>query len=175
MRVLAAVTAVALLISLPGICSGQEYSDWQVPGGDWEKRYSLGFQLGVPLVAGVDISGQLNERVSAGLGFGFVPDLITLGGQLRVNILEVAPERTVPVVGFGINQYWLEDKKKTAEAVAVHVLMGVQRLFGPEFGIGVYLGYIKTLTDSDEPDIKIWGVNNDMSDLFLGIEGRYYF
>lgn len=175
MRAFTAAATLIVLLGFPGFSTAQDYSDWQVMGGDWEKSYSVGFQLGIPLVAGVDIAGQFSQRVSVGLGFGFVPDLIALGGQLRINILEPAPEKMVPLVGLGVNQYWLEDNEDTAEAVAMHVFTGVERLFGSEFGLGMYLGYTRTLTDTDNPDIKVWGVSDDMSDLYLSVAGRYYF
>jgi hypothetical protein len=175
MRALTAAVLIAALLALPGISIAQDYSGWQVMGGDWEKSYSVGFQLGIPLVAGVDIAKQFSQRVSVGLGFGFVPDLIALGGQLKINVLAPSAEKVVPVVGFGLNQYWLEDKDDSTEPVALHVMGGVERLFGSEFGLGMYLGYMKTLTDSERPKIKVWGVNDDMSDLFLCVAGRYYF
>ncbi|UCF77857.1 MAG: hypothetical protein JSW03_07010 [Candidatus Eiseniibacteriota bacterium] len=175
MRTLNVAIMLVVLLGLPGLSVAQDYSGWQVMGADWEKSYSVGFQLGIPLVAGVDIARQFNERVSVGLGFGFVPDLIALGGHLRVNILSPAAEKTIPVLGFGINQYWLEDRNETTEPVALHVVCGAERLFGPEFGLGLYLGYMRTLTDTENRRIKVWGVNDDMSDLFLSVSGRYYF
>jgi len=175
MRVLVTVVTVALLIGLTGVCSAQGYSDWNVTGGTWDKGYSVGFQLGLPLVAGVDLSGQFSQRLSASLGFGFVPDLITLGGQLRMNILEPGPDKIVPVVGVGLNQYWLEKDGENSDAVAVHLLAGGQRMFGSNYALGMYLGYVRTLTESTASHIKVWGVNDDMSKLFLGIEARYYF
>ncbi len=175
MRVLTAAALLVAALSLPILAAAQDYSDWQVMGGDWDKSYSVGFQLGIPLVAGVDIAKQFSPRLSVGLGFGFVPDLIALGGQMRINILQPAPEKMIPIIGLGLNQYWLEEDQETAEAVALHVFGGVERLFGSEFGLGMFLGYTRTLTDTDNPDIKVWGVNDDMSDLYLSVAGRYYF
>ena len=175
MRVLATLVMVALLISLAGVCSAQQYSDWSVTGSSWDKSYSVGFQLGLPLVAGVDISGQFSQRLSASLGFGFVPDLITIGGQLRMNILEAGPDKIIPLVGVGLNQYWLEKDNKNSDAVAAHLLVGGQRMFGSNYALGMYLVYVRTLSERADPHIKVWGVNDDMSRLFLGVEGRYYF
>ncbi|KPJ61258.1 MAG: hypothetical protein AMJ46_02880 [Latescibacteria bacterium DG_63] len=175
MRAAAVFVALALILGVPGLSAAQEYSGWEVMGGNWEKSYSVGFQLGTPLVAGVDIGRQFNQRVSVGLGFGFVPDLITFGSQLRVNILEPAAEKVVPVVGLGVNQYWLEDGRETTEPVAMHLFAGAERLFGSAFSLGIHLGYILTLTDSDNPRIKVWGISDDMSDLFLSVVGRYHF
>jgi hypothetical protein len=175
MRSLASVVIVAFLISLAGVCSAQQYSDWSVSGSSWDKSYSVGLQLGLPLVTGVDISGQFSQRLSASLGFGFVPDLITIGGQLRLNILEPGSDKIVPVVGVGLNQYWLEKDNENNDAVAFHLFVGGQRMFGSNYALGMYLGYIWTLSESTDPHIKVWGVNDDMSKLFLGVEGRYYF
>jgi hypothetical protein len=166
---------VTFLISLAGVCSAQQYSDWSVSGGGWDKSYSVGLQLGLPLVTGIDISGQFSPRLSASLGFGFVPDLITIGGQLRMNILEPGPDKIVPVVGVGLNQYWLTKDNENSDAVAFHLLVGGQRMFGSNYALGMYLGYVRTLSESTDPHIKVWGVNDDMSKLFLGVEGRYYF
>lgn len=88
MRVLAFLAAIASVICLAGFCSAQTYSDWSVSGSSWDKGYSVGLQLGLPLVAGVDISGHFTPRLVASLGFGFIPGLITLGGQVRLNILK---------------------------------------------------------------------------------------
>jgi hypothetical protein len=175
MRVLVIAIVIASLTGLAGVCSAQDYSDWSVTGSSWDKNYSIGFQLGLPLVAGVDISGQLNQRLSASLGFGFVPDLVTLGGQLRMSILEPGPDKLVPIVGVGLNQYWLEDDGENTDAVAAHLLIGGQRMFGSSYALGLYLGYIRTLTESTASRVKVWGVNDDMSTLFLGVEGRYFF
>ena len=175
MRVLATVAMVALLISLTGICSAQTYSDWSVTGSSWDKRLSVGLQLGLPLVAGVDISAQFSPRLSAGLGFGFVPDLVVLGGQLRMNVLEPGPDKIVPFVGAGLNQYWLEDGKENSDAVALDLLAGGQRMFGSNYSLGMFLGYTRTLSKSTNSHVEVWGVNDDMSKLFLGVEGRYYF
>jgi hypothetical protein len=177
MRALVTVVMIAFVISLAGVCSAQTYSDWSVTGSGWDKHYSIGLQLGSPLVAGVDICGQVSQRLSASLGFGFVPDLITLGGQLRMNILEPGPDKINPFVGGGLNQYWLEGDRENRDAVAFHLLAGAQRMFGSEYGIGMYLACIGTLTKRDKPHVTVWGVSDDMSrpKLFLCIEGRYYF
>jgi len=166
-----------MILFLTGLMSVSyaQYSDWSVGGGSWDKSYSIGLQLGLPLVTGVDISGQFSPRLSASLGFGFVPDLITLGGQLRMNILQPAPEKIVPVVGIGLSQYWLEEDGNNNDTVALHLLAGGQRMFGSSYSLGLYLGYIKSLSEGNDHDISVWGVNGDMSKLFVGIEGRYYF
>jgi hypothetical protein len=104
-----------------------------------------------------------------------VPDLITIGGQLRMNILQAGPDKIIPLVGVGLNQYWLEKGDKNSDAVAVHLLAGGQRMFGSNYALGMYLVYIRTLSESTDSHIKVWGVNDDMSKLFLGVEGRYYF
>ncbi|MCX5801465.1 MAG: hypothetical protein NTX17_08775 [Candidatus Eisenbacteria bacterium] len=175
MRVLVIAIVVASLTSLAAVCSAQDYSDWSVTGSGGDKNYSIGFQLGLPLVAGVDISGQLNQRFSVSLGFGFVPDLIALGGQLRMNVLEPGPDKIVPIVGVGLNQYWLEDDGENTDAVAAHLLVGGQRMFGSNYALGLHLGYIATLSESTASHVSVWGVNDDMSKLFLGVEGRYFF
>jgi len=174
MRVFATLLTTVFLISLATASSAQ-YSDWSVGGSSWDKSYSIGLQLGLPLVTGVDISGQYSKRLSASLGFGYVPDLITLGGQLRMNILEPAPEKIVPVVGIGLNQYWLEEDGNNNDTVALHLLVGGQRMFGGNYSLGMYLGYIWALSEGNNSNVSVWGVNGDMSKLFLGIEGRYHF
>ncbi|MFH0777971.1 MAG: hypothetical protein V2A71_04995 [Candidatus Eisenbacteria bacterium] len=169
------VFATLVLLCLPVICSAQVYSDWTTPTGEWDKGYSLGGTLGMPLVAGIDLAKQFDPRFSGGIGIGFVPDLTALGGQIRFNILSPSADRTVPFVAVGLTQYWLEERKENTDAVAFHTLAGAHHLFGTTFGVSLFLGYTVTLTDSDRPNVDVWGVTDDMSKLFLGIEARYYF
>jgi hypothetical protein len=171
-KIVLSVTVLLLMVSGP--CFAQQYQDWAV-GGGWNKSFSMGFNLAMPYVAGVDISSQFSPRISVGLGFGYVPDLVTFGGQARFNILDPAADKTIPVAGAGINQYWIEDGGKSTEAVAINVLFGAEHFFGSELSLGMHIGYITTITESSDNSIKVWGINDDMSKLFFGITGRYYF
>lgn len=156
-------------------CYGQDYEDWSVAQTSPDRSFSMGVHLGMPYVVGVDVASHFNCWMSAGLGFGFVPDLITFGGQFRLNMLEPGPDKTVPIASAGINQYWIDDDGKSTDAIAVNVLVGLEHFFGSSTSLGMHIGYIKTLTESDDNRVKVWGVNDDMSKLFLGIAGRYYF
>jgi len=175
MRVFTFLALAVFLATFAAASSAQTYSDWSVTGTGWDKSYSVGIQLGLPLVSGVDISGHFSPRLVGSLGFGFIPGLISLGGQIRMNVLEPGPDKIVPFVGAGLNQYWLEEHERNADGVAFHVLVGGERLFGPDYGLGVFVGFTATLSKSTDPHVEVWGVNDDMSKLFLGLEGRYYF
>ncbi len=168
------VTAIVLLVAVHGVCFAQQYQDWSV-GAAWDKAFSFGVQLGLPYVAGVDVASQFSPRMSAGLGFGFVPDLVTFGGQFRLYILEPGVDKTVPNVTAGLNQYWIEDRGKNTDAVAVNVSLGAEHFFGDDLSLGMHIGYIATITESSDNKVKVWGINDDMSKLFFGLGGRYYF
>jgi len=175
MRRKSLVMAAALVVALSCACYAQNYEDWSVAQTSPQRSFSLGMQLGLPYVLGVDVASHFSSRMSAGLGFGFVPDLITFGGQVRFNIVEPGADKTVPVVSAGLNQYWIEDAGKNTEPVAVNFTAGVDHFFGSNMSLGMYIGYIKTLSGSDDNRVKVWGVNDDMSKLCLGLTGRYYF
>jgi hypothetical protein len=129
----------------------------------------------MPYVLGVDVASHFSSMMSAGLGLGFVPDLFTFGGQFRVNFLAPGPDKTIPVAAAGINQYWIEDAGKNTDAVAVNILVGAEHFFGSTLSLGMHIGYIKTITESSDNRVKVWGINDEMSKLFLGVSGRYYF
>jgi len=169
------VVAAVLIMAVSCACYAQNYEDWSVAQTSPERSFSMGVQLGLPYVLGVDVASHFNSRMSAGLGLGFVPDMITFGGQVRLSVLEPGPDKTVPFIGAGINQYWIEDGDKNTEPVAVNFLAGIDHFFGSSTSLGMYVGYIKTLTKSDDNSVKVWGVNDDMSKLCLGVSGRYYF
>ena len=169
------VVAAVLIMAVSCACYAQNYEDWSVAQTSPERSFSMGVQLGLPYVLGVDVASHFNSRMSAGLGFGFVPDLITFGGQFRLSILEPGPDKTIPVASAGINQYWIDDEGKNTDAIAVNVTVGFEHFFGSSTSLGMHLGYINTITDSDDNSVKVWGINDDMSKLFLGVAGRYYF
>ncbi len=170
------VMAAVLVMAVSCACHAQTYEDWSAtPQTASSRSFSTGVQLGMPYVLGVDVASHFNSRMSAGLGFGFVPDLVTFGGQFRLSMMEPGADKTVPFASAGINQYWIEDAGKNTEAVAVNFLVGVDHFFGSSTSLGMHIGYINTLTKSDDNRVKVWGVNDDMSKLFLGVSGRYYF
>lgn len=175
MRRKSLVMAAALIMALSCACYAQTYEDWSVSQSSPSRSFSAGLQLGMPYVLGVDVASHFNSWMSAGLGFGFVPDLITFGGQFRLNVLEPGADKTIPIAAAGINQYWIEDAGKNTEAVAVNFLVGIEHFFGTTTSLGMHIGYTKTLTESEDNTVKVWGVNDDMSKLFLGVSGRYYF
>ncbi len=175
MRRKSLVMAAVLVMAAASACYAQNYEDWSVAQTSPHKAFSLGAQLGLPYVLGVDVASHFNSRMSAGLGFGFVPDLITFGGEFRLSVLEPGADKTVPFVGAGINQYWIEDGGRNTEPVAINFLGGIEHFFGVNTSLGMYIGYIRTITKSDDNSVKVWGVNDDMSKLCLGLTGRYYF
>jgi len=176
MRRKSLVMAAALVMVVSCACYAQSYEDWSVSQPTTQSRsFSAGVHLGMPYVLGMDVASHLSPRMSAGLGFGFVPDLVTFGGQFRVSMMEPGADKTIPIASAGINQYWIEDAGKNTEAVAVNFLVGIEHFFASSTSLGMHIGYIKTLTDSDDNTVKVWGINDDMSKLFLGVVGRYYF
>jgi len=175
MRKKSLVMVAALVIVLSCACYAQNYEDWSVAQTSPKRAFSMGVQLGMPYVLGVDVASHFTSRMSVGLGLGYVPDLITIGGQFRLNLMEPGPDKTIPVVGAGINQYWIEDADRNIEPVAIDVLAGVDHFFGSNMSLGMYVGYLKSLTETEVHNVKVWGINNNVSKLFLGITGRYYF
>ena len=170
------VMVAVLVMAVSCACYAQNYEDWSVAQTSPPQRsFSVGAQLGLPYVLGVDVASHFNSRMSAGLGFGFVPDLITFGGQFRLNLLEPGPDKTIPIAAAGINQYWIDDAGKSTDTIAINFLAGFEHFFGSSTSLGMHIGYIKTITGSDDNSVKVWGINDDMSKLFLGVAGRYYF
>ncbi len=176
MRRKSLVMAAALVMAVSCACYAQSYEDWSVSQPSTSNRsFSAGAQLGMPYILGVDVASHFSSRMSAGLGFGFVPDLVTFGGQFRLSMMEPGADKTIPVASAGINQYWIEHAGRNTDAVAVNFLVGIEHFFGSSTSLGMHVGYIRTLTGSDDNSVKVWGVNDDMSKLFLGVGGRYYF
>ena len=85
---------------------------------------TIGFEAGLPLVAGFEASYRVRPAWRLGLQFGRVSGLTALGAEARW-LIRGESRGFVPSLVAGAEQYFLEDGGNDATPVGVHLALGI--------------------------------------------------
>lgn len=136
---------------------------------------ALGVEAGLPLVLGVDASYRLDGPWRLGVGFGRISGLTALRAEARMLLRDEAPERLVPGLVLGAEQYFLKDGDRDATPVGVHLALGLDYHFRSGFSMGARLGGLKTFGSSGGGDARVFSVENGQASGLFNLGVRYHF
>ena len=120
------------------------------------KDNDLWFQLGGPLVYGVQYDKYASAHVMLGLGAGTYGDGISVDLQVKYNFLDA---KFTPFLGGGPVFYYTDPQKNI---FALDVVLGVAYTFDSGLGLSLGAAYVKAISESEEPFSSQW-VNDSIN------------
>ena len=136
---------------------------------------AVGFEAGLPLVFGLDMSYRVEPRWRVGVGVGRLSGFTAIRFQGRWLALTEEPRRLVPSIAVGAEQFWLSKSGRDATPVGIHAALALDYHFESPMSVGARIGVLKTFASSDGGNLKVFGVKNGASTGLVNIGLRYHF
>jgi len=136
---------------------------------------SIGPEVGLPLVVGLDASYRIAPDWRIGMAIGRLSGITTVRAEARRLFGEEKRRSMVLSLTAGAEQYFLDDDGREATPVGVHLAAGFTYHFDSPLSFGVRIGLLKTFGSSDGGDIRVFSVRNDYSTGILNAGLRFHF
>ncbi len=153
-----------------GVCAAGPAS-----AGASSGRVAVGVEAGLPLVLGVDASYRLDGPWRLGMGIGKLGGLTALRAEARLLMRREEPERLVPCLILGAEQYFLKDGQRDATPVGIHFALGLDYRFESPVSVGARIGGLKTFGSSGGGDVRVFSVENGYKSGLFNLGVRYHF
>lgn len=136
---------------------------------------SIGFEAGLPLVAGFEASYRVRDSWRLGAQFGRVSGLTVLGAEARW-LMRGEAGGLVPSLIAGADQYFLKDGGRSATPVGVHAALGLDYfLRGAPVSLGAEIGAMTTFGSSNDEHVEVFSIRNNVTKATFNIAARYHF
>ncbi len=136
---------------------------------------TIGFEAGLPLVAGFEASYRVRPAWRLGLQFGRVSGLTALGAEARW-LMGGESHGFAPSLVAGAEQYFLEDGGQNATPVGVHLALGIDYfLYRAPVSLGAELGVMSTFGSTGDEHVKVFSIRNNVTKPMFNVAARYHF
>ncbi len=136
---------------------------------------SIGPEVGLPLVVGLDATVRVNPDWRIGMALGRLSGITTIRAEVQRLFGEERRRAMVLVLLAGAEQYFLDDDGREATPLGMHVAGGFNYYFDSPLSFGARIGLLKTFGSSDGGDIRVFSVRNDYSTGLLNAGLRFHF
>jgi hypothetical protein len=136
---------------------------------------AVGIEAGLPLVLGLDASYRVDPSWRVGIGFGRLSGFTAIRAQARWLALREEPDRLVPSLVVGAEQYFLSKGDRDATPIGIHAAIGLDYQFRSPMSLGARIGILRTFASSDGGDLKVFGIKNGFTTGLFNIGLRYLF
>ncbi len=178
-RARAALLALGLaLASGPAAAQDPSSEGWTSSGtnkGSAGHRWSLGVEVGKPLILGIEGTYHFDPRVAGSVGFAALSGFTAISGEVDYHVLRFDGQGLSALIGLGCAQYFLAEGGKESQPTMGHALIGIENVFPARIGVGMNLGYQVAIGSSGDESVDRYGIHSDADGWFFGMSARYVF
>jgi len=172
------VASAALLILARSASAQDPNEGWTSPGGNTAKaghRWSLGLEVGKPLILGLEGTYHFDSRVAGSVGFAALSGFTAISGEVDYHVMRFDGQGLSALTGVGFAQYFLSEDGKESQPTMGHALIGIEHVFPASIGVGMNLGYQVSIGSSGDETVDRYGIHSDSDGWFFGMNARYVF
>ena len=138
-------------------------------------RWSLGVEVGKPLILGIEGTYHFDPRVAASVGFAALSGFTAITGEVDYHVLRFDGQGLSALTGIGFAQYFLSEDGNESQPTMGHALVGIEHVFPASIGVGMNLGYQVSIGSSGDESVDRYGIHSDADGWFFGMNVRYVF
>lgn len=135
---------------------------------------TIGFETGLPLVAGLEASWRVDPHWRLGVQYGQVSGMSALGAEARWLIME-EQQGFVPSLWAGANQFFLEDGGRDATPVGIRAGVALDYHLNAPVSFGAELGAMRTFGSSSTEDVRVFSIQANESIATFNVGARWHF
>ncbi len=135
---------------------------------------TVGLEIGLPLVAGLEFTHRTDRNLRLGLGLGRMGGLTAIRAEATWLMRPEYPGKFVPLVVAGADQFLLKSGDSEASPAGLHGALGMEYHFESGFSMAARMGVLTTFGSSGSEEIKVFAVRNGFTTGFLNVGVRYH-